>query len=43
MLCLSYAIPILEYASPIFSDQNISYDTKVENMQMQSAIVCTGL
>ena len=42
MLYLAYVRPILEYASPIFSDQNISNDTKVENMQIQSAIVSTG-
>ena len=34
--------PLLEYASPIFGDQSISNDHKLDQIQAQAALVCSG-
>lgn len=41
-LYISYIRPLLEYASPIFCDQNLCNDMKLENIQYQAALVCSG-
>ena len=42
LLYMSYIRPILEYASPLFGSQTLANAAKLENIQAQAALICTG-
>ena len=42
ILYFAYVRPILEYASPIFCQQTISNDMRMENLHNQAARICSG-
>ncbi len=42
LLYFSYIRPIIEYAGIIFGNQTLAIDAKLENIQTQAALICTG-
>ena len=42
LLYIAYVRPIVEYASSIFGDQSLLNDQKLERIQSQAALVCSG-